>query len=226
MTKFLIFNRQKFAEFPFYIFCIFLIILISGCEGDSAYTNQIPTATITSPEDGSTYDEGNIIIFDGYGTDTEDKNLSGSSLVWNSSIEGQIGTGTSFATNGLSIGSHIITLTVFDGDGASGSTSVSIVVSGSTSDNTPPTASITSPIYGADYNEGEIIVFSGSGTDAEDGNLTGSSLVWTSSIAGEIGTGDYFTLTDLSVGSHTITLTATDSHGAKGTGLSKVDVIQ
>ncbi len=128
MTKSLIFNRQKFAEFLSYILCIFLIILMSGCEGKSVYTNQIPTATITSPEDGSAYNEGNIIIFDGYGTDTEDKNLSGDSLVWNSNINGQIGTGTSFTVNSLSVGSHIITLTAFDDDGASGSTSVSITV--------------------------------------------------------------------------------------------------
>ena len=128
MTKFLIYTRQKFAEFLFYILCIFLIILMFGCSDESFYTNQIPTATITSPEDGATYNEGDIVIFDGSGADTEDKNLSGGSLVWNSNINGQIGTGTSFATNSLSIGSQMITLTVFDDDGASGSTSVSITV--------------------------------------------------------------------------------------------------
>jgi len=231
MTKFLIFNRQKFAEFLFYILCIFLIILISGCEGDSAYTNQIPIATITSPEDGSTYNEGDVIIFDGYGMDTEDKNLSGNSLVWNSSADGQIGTDTSFAITSLSVGTHIITLTVFDSDGASGSTSVSIILlePGSISINTPPKAEITSPEHETDnineYNLGNTVVFDGSGTDTEDGNLTGASLVWTSSIDGEIGTGSYFTINILSEGTHIITLTATDSQGATGSDSVQIKII-
>ncbi len=132
MIKFLIFNRQKFAEFPFYIFCIFLIILISGCEGDSAYTNQTPTAVIISPlgeeDEVLIYNEGDIITFTGSGTDVEDKNLIGDSLIWASSIDGPIGTGTYFTKNDLSIGTHTITLTAFDSDGAAGSDSVSIDV--------------------------------------------------------------------------------------------------
>ena len=133
MTKFLIFNRQKFAEFLFYIFCIFLIILISGCEGDSAYTNQTPTAVIISPfsekeDEVFIYNEGDIITFTGSGTDVEDKNLIGDSLIWASSIDGPIGTGTYFTKNDLSIGTHTITLTAFDSDGAAGSDSVSIYV--------------------------------------------------------------------------------------------------
>jgi len=80
----------------------------------------------------------------------------------------------------------------------------------------PPTATITSPPAGATFAQGASIAFRGSATDPEDGTLTGASLVWTSSIAGQIGTGTSFTRT-LPVGTHTITLTATDSHGAMGT---------
>ena len=82
--------------------------------------------------------------------------------------------------------------------------------------NTPPTADITSPLNGSTYYEDDPISFNGSGYDAEDGPLTGSSLVWTSSIDGQIGTGESFIRNDLSVGTHTITLTATDSNGATG----------
>ena len=178
MTKFLIFNGQKFAEFRFHLLCIFLIILISGCEGDSVYTNQIPTATITSPLSlaGETliYNVGDIIIFTGSGTDTEDKDLTGNSLVWTSSIDDRIGTGSYFTKSDLSTGTHTITLTAFDSDGAAGSASVSITVN--PAGNTLPTASITSPSNGSIYDEGDTITFEGSGTDAEDGNLTGSSL--------------------------------------------------
>ncbi len=80
-----------------------------------------------------------------------------------------------------------------------------------------PTVTITSPADGSTFNEGALITFQGSATDPEDGDLTDSSLVWTSSIDGQIGTGESFARSDLSLGTHTITLTATDSHGAKGT---------
>jgi len=82
--------------------------------------------------------------------------------------------------------------------------------------NTTPTANITSPSGGSSYTEGETITFSGTGSDPEDGTLTGSSLVWTSSIDGQIGTGISFTRNDLSVGIHTVTLIATDNDGETG----------
>ena len=59
------------------------------------------------------------------------------------------------------------------------------------------------------------ILFSGSGIDAEDESLTGASLVWTSDLNGQIGTGETFSAF-LSAGSHVITLTVTDSEGATG----------
>ena len=59
------------------------------------------------------------------------------------------------------------------------------------------------------------IPFIGVGTDPEDGDLTGPSLVWTSNMSGVIGTGAQFNA-PLPVGTHVITLTATDS--AKNTG--------
>jgi len=83
--------------------------------------------------------------------------------------------------------------------------------------NSPPVVSITGPTGGSRFLSGyETISFSGTGNDAEDGPLSGSSLVWTSSIDGEIGIGTSFSRTDLSVGTHTIWLTGTDSQGATG----------
>ena len=59
---------------------------------------------------------------------------------------------------------------------------------GGTTTNTDPTATISNPSNGSTYTEGSTITFSGTGNDAEDGALTGSSLVWTSNVDG------YFTL--------------------------------
>ncbi len=82
------------------------------------------------------YNQGDTITFTGTGEDAEDGTPTGSSLVWTSSIDGQIGTGGSFTRNGLSAGTHTITLTVTDSDGATGSDLVSITVN--TPGNTPP----------------------------------------------------------------------------------------
>jgi hypothetical protein len=82
--------------------------------------------------------------------------------------------------------------------------------------NQSPTTTITSPVNGATFAPGATITFTGSGTDHEDGTLTGASLVWTSSRDGQIGTGTSFTRNDLSLGVHNISLTATDRGGANG----------
>jgi hypothetical protein len=88
--------------------------------------NEAPVVTITSPTDGSTFDSGATITFEGTASDTEDGDLT-ASLVWTSDKDGQIGTGGSFS-NKLSDGKHTITASVTDSGGASGSDSTNITV--------------------------------------------------------------------------------------------------
>ncbi|HSL70619.1 MAG TPA: carboxypeptidase regulatory-like domain-containing protein [Longimicrobiales bacterium] len=83
--------------------------------------------------------------------------------------------------------------------------------------NEPPTAAIQQPATGATFQQGTPIAFAGSGTDPEDGALTGAALAWSSTINGALGTGATRTVTSLSPGAHTITLTATDAQGLTGT---------
>ena len=52
--------------------------------------------------------------------------------------------------------------------------------------------------------------FNGTAYDFKDGELNETSLSWTSSLDGSLGTGEKVNVT-LSIGTHTITLTATDS---------------
>jgi hypothetical protein len=81
--------------------------------------------------------------------------------------------------------------------------------------NTTPVVDITSPADGSLFQEGDSIAFSGTATDAEDGDLT-PGLVWTSDLDGQIGTGGSFSSV-LSPGNHTITASVTDSGGLQGT---------
>jgi subtilisin family serine protease len=85
-----------------------------------------PTVSITSPADGASFSSGESILFDGSASDTEDGDLT-ASLVWTSNLDGQIGTGGSFIKV-LSDGTHVITASVTDSGGNTGSDSITITV--------------------------------------------------------------------------------------------------
>ena len=82
------------------------------------------------------------------------------------------------------------------------------------SSNTAPTVTVTSPSNNASFAGGASITFSGSATDAQDGNLTGN-LQWTSSLSGALGTGGSIVRT-LPSGTHVITASVNDSGGLAG----------
>lgn len=84
-------------------------------------------------------------------------------------------------------------------------------------DNTSPLAEISSPAHGSTFAAGDAIVFTGSGNDQQDGDLSAESLVWVSDLNGEIGKGETVTSDTLDEGTHQITLTAIDADGATGT---------
>lgn len=195
-----------------------LVLVIGGCGGseDCSVTdscpNQAPSATITSPTDGASVDEFTAVSFQGSATDPEDGALTGSALVWTSSLDGAIGTGTSFARNDLSVGAHVITLTATDSEGRTGTATADLTVVDVP--NNAPTATITAPADGGSALSGDNVTFTGTAADPEDGVLTGAALVWTSDLDGVIGTGTSFTTNALSGGVHEIVLTATDGDGA------------
>ena len=81
--------------------------------------------------------------------------------------------------------------------------------------NTAPSVTISAPANGSSVTEGTSVVFSGSASDFEDGNLS-VGLAWSSSIDGVIGGGGSFSTSSLSVGVHTITASVTDSGGLSG----------
>jgi TonB family protein len=111
-------------------------------------------------------------------------------------------------TSELSIGVHTITLTVVDSNGGTNAHPITVPIT-----NNLPAATITAPAGGSSFTAGASVTFTGTGTDLEDGALWDASLVWTSDLDGELGTGESVTTSELSIGVHTITLTVTDSNG-------------
>ena len=114
-----------------------------GHVSPSGPINGAPTVSITSLADGSTFDSGATILFEGTASDTEDGDLT-TSLVWTSDIDGQIGTGGSFSTT-LGDGSHTITASVTDSGGKTGSASIGITVG--TPPSEPTSVSVDSITY-------------------------------------------------------------------------------
>ena len=87
----------------------------------------------------------------------------------------------------------------------------------------PFPVSILTPSSGEQFDQGEEILFTGSARAFMEGELTGNSLIWTSSKDNQIGTGTSFTKSNLSEGIHTITLTAINARGEEG--IATIDII-
>lgn len=95
---------------------------------------------------------------------------------------------------------------------------------GGSGGNTAPSVSISSPANGSTHAQGANITFTGAASDAQQGNMT-ASLVWTSNLSGQIGTGGSFSTTALVGGVHVITATVTDSGGLIGSASITITVI-
>jgi hypothetical protein len=175
---------------------------------------SFPVVAIDLPEDGSAFMSGAAIEFQGSANDAEEGDLSGS-LSWSSSLDGLIGTGTGFVVDTLSAGTHVITASVTDSNGMDGSDEINVTVT-SEPVNSIPVVSITSPADESVFTEGAEIQFAGTADDAEDGDLSGS-IQWNSDLDGFLGTGAGLSVSNLSVGVHTITAAATDTDDATGT---------
>ena len=149
--------------------------------------DQPPNVTITQPSNNATFNEDDSIAFNANANDLEEGDVS-ASLVWTSSLTGQISTGPSFSAS-LAVGTHTITATAMDSVPQAGSNQVTITVDPAVDQ--APNVTITQPSNNATFNENNSITFSANASDPEEGDVS-ASLVWTSSLTGQIGTGPLF----------------------------------
>ncbi|MCB9481270.1 MAG: hypothetical protein H6680_05560 [Desulfobacteraceae bacterium] len=199
----------------FFLAAIFLTLI--------AFSNALaapPVVQILFPADGKQYDLGDSVTFTGTATDPEDGVLTETALSWSSSKNGALGSGPTVTISNLREGDHEIILTATDNDGEIAQDVISITVT-----NPAPQVTITSPADLAEYTANDTISFIGNGYDAQDGNLSGTMLQWSSDKDGSIGTGKNFTSSNLSIGTHIITLRATDSAGASSDATITITII-
>ena len=185
-------------------------------------TNRPPSVSVLTPANGATLLVGAVTSLTGSATDPEDGALTGAALAWTSSRDGALGTGASVSAT-LSQGVHVLTLTATDSMAASASASVTVSVNAA--NNQPPVVTITAPANNATFFQGSAVTFTGSGTDPEDGTLTGAALTWSSDRDGPLGTGASLTNSTLTAGAHVITLVGRDSGGNTGTATRTIQVL-
>jgi hypothetical protein len=186
------------------------LLLYTGNIGGSLPTNQPPHAdfTITCIVGRCDLDAA---------PSTDDGGLSNLTFAWLSTSDGRGPKTGQKISRSLSVYASTFqqTLVVTDAGGLTNSITKTVTIPAAV--NQPPTALITAPANNSSFPQGQSITFQGSGSDPENGVLTGASLVWTSNVSGQIGTGVSFSTSTLPVGTHLITLTAKDAAGLPGT---------
>ena len=134
--------------------------------------NRPPVAVATaSPTTGAA---PLTVNFDGGGSSDPDGDILG--YAWDLDGDGAYddSTATRPTWTYTADGSYAVKLPVTDPGGLSGTATVTVAVG-----NTPPTATITAPPAGTTWKVGDLISFSGSATDPQDGPLPASALSWT-----------------------------------------------
>jgi len=118
--------------------------------------------------------------------------------------------------NSGATGTAIITLQVSDGvNTATESFQLSVT-------NSSPIINIFSPQNNADFILTDIVSFHATASDAEDGSLS-SSIVWSSSLDGVLGVGSVVDIS-MSIGTHTIIASITDSGGLVSTAVFNINI--
>src|SRR5581483_10793526 len=181
--------------------------------------NQVgpPVLTLTAPADGKKFAFGSNVAFGASAIDPFDGDIS-SKIAWTSDRDGAVGTGGSFFRGTLTRGAHTLTASIVDTAGLSATATTHVTIL----DDAPPVVAISSPTATL-FATGKAITFTATAIDTIDGDRT-STLTWSSNRDGAIGTGGSFTRSNLSVGVHTITASATDANGLVGTATLTLEV--
>ena len=180
----------------------------------SVRVTSAPDAAILVPSGGAILASGERVLFLARAFDQEEGHLSGGSITWSSSRDGDFAAGAFLLYDKLSVGEHLIVMTAVNSFGAvaSDSVAVSVLPDG----NRAPQVTLSNPWDSTSVNPSVPVFFLATGEDFEEGVLPTERFYWQSSRDGYFGQGSVLEYADLSLGPHTITVVGVDSHGAAG----------
>lgn len=182
-------------------------------------SNLPPILEIVQPTDGDDLTLNRRVSLTATAMDPEDGTLSGSSITWRSDVDGALGAGTSINAIFTDPGQRTITATATDSHGLSTSETVTVDVV-----NTPPSPFVSGP--GESVPATAQVLFFGGATDPNDpnefGEPVGTGIVACDRISWSVNPPDVLSAssgcqimaTFNEPGLRTVTLTATDMHGA------------
>ena len=189
---------------------------------DSA-PNELPSVSITSPADNSAFIEGDIISIVASANDN-DGAISKVVFYEGTNILGEdISSPYSFDWSNAVAGSYSLTAMAYDDQNASATSAVVNITVDGAATNQPPVVSITNPVNGAVFNEGDDILIEASASD-QDGSVAKVEFYSNGVKVGEDLSSPYaMTMTNTSAGSYSLTAVAFDDVGASTTS-SPVDI--
>jgi len=184
-------------------------------------TTNTPTVTVTSPNGGETLN-GPTATITWTAADADGNALTyaidyspDAGATWNTLASGV--TSTSYTADVTKLrASNQALIRVWASDGFNSAPDQSNAVF-AVSEHAPE-VSVSAPLSNDLYVGDQMIILDGMGLDIEDGILDGSRLSWGSNLNGILGTGNSLAInaSTLMEGTHTITLTATDSTARTG----------
>jgi hypothetical protein len=194
----------------------------TGGDGDMPADPSAPVCEILAPDDDSDLPYAGFsapaFTLVATASDAEDGVLSGASVVWSASgVDSPLGAGLEVDVEELPPGNYDISCTVTDSDDKTGTSTVSVIVVSPVAQINHPGASDGPRDAGSDF------PFSGVAKDYEDGELNPDDFEWSSSIDGALD--NPVDSTTLSEGTHTVTMTATDSDMNTGSGTVEVQLV-
>ncbi|MBU1170892.1 MAG: hypothetical protein KKD44_15135 [Proteobacteria bacterium] len=165
-----------------------------------------PVITILPVVEKAQDDSGQTCELSAKADDNEDGNIS-ARISWTSNLQGALGSGATLQTH-LCPGTHALIASVKDSGNNRAEASLSISIQAL---NKPPVLTPMGAVKGAATVNGQTYTFSSNATDPEEGDLS-SSIQWSSTAQGDIGTGPEIT-TLIPYGQHTIIARVSDSQG-------------
>jgi hypothetical protein len=156
-----------------------ILLTVTDDTGNTANDEAIivvrtrhPEVWINTPGSGSAFATGSEVRFRAVALDLRGDSITGARLVWESDLDGGLGTGATIRRDDLTNGHHEITVTGTDGTGYSTSVSTRILIAD------PPTAKILAPADGSSFAVLEDVHYEGRCTDSEGKPVTGSGVFW------------------------------------------------